>query len=143
MPVAHAPAHHHAYAASADRVEIAIVRIVNDIRRRYGIPSMRMSRTLDATASAHSWDMLRHNFLGHDASDGTPFALRMRRYTRARSIGETVMWTSGRGRPGAIVAAWMRSPPHRADLLSRAYHRIGVGRARGGRILFVTADLSS
>lgn len=141
MPVAHAPVHH--ASAAAYRVDAAIVRIVNDARRRYGLPRLRMSRTLTDTAAAHSSDMAAHNMLSHASSNGTPFAARLRAYTRAHAIGETLMWTTGRAGAATVVRAWMNSPPHRADLLSGNFHRIGVARARRGRSTFVTADLSS
>jgi uncharacterized protein YkwD len=33
--------------------------------------------------------------------------------------------------PAAIVGQWMRSPPHRAEILSRRLHDVGVGIAWG------------
>lgn len=47
-------------------------------------------------------------------------------------MGETLAWGSGpRGAPRAIVAAWLRSPPHRAVLLSRRYREIGLAAVPG------------
>ena len=51
-----------------------------------------------------------------------------------RSSGENVAegYTSG----AAVMAAWMMSPPHRANILSAKYTETGVGMARSksGRV---------
>jgi uncharacterized protein YkwD len=71
---------------------------------------------------------------------------RVRRYVRARAVGETLARVpfAMSGNAGAIVDAWMRSPSHRATLLSRSFRRVGVARraGRGGSVFF-TVDLAS
>jgi uncharacterized protein YkwD len=42
-------------------------------------------------------------------------------------------------RPSSVVAAWLASPAHRANLLSPRFHRVGVGDANG----LVTADFAA
>ena len=42
-----------------------------------------------------------------------------------------------------IVQAWMNSPPHRQEILTRAFRRVGVGAARGGPWTIVTANFTS
>lgn len=42
-----------------------------------------------------------------------------------------------------IVDLWLRSPAHRAELLSRGYRRVGVGLATGAAGTIVTADFAS
>ena len=55
----------------------------------------------------------------------------------ARSSGENVAegYTSGAG----LMASWMTSPPHRANILSAKYTETGVGmaRAENGRVYTV------
>jgi uncharacterized protein YkwD len=47
-------------------------------------------------------------------------------------VGENIGWGSGAlATPTALVAAWMRSPGHRANLLTRGYAEIGVGVVAG------------
>ena len=49
-----------------------------------------------------------------------------------RTLGEDIGWgTYDLGTPSAIVAAWMKSPPHRAIILSGRFREIGVGVAIG------------
>jgi uncharacterized protein YkwD len=146
VPMADAPAHHapapHAQART-DRIERAAIRAINRQRARYGLPALHLSSRLGAIATWHSWDMLRHGMLSHSSSDGTPFYTRIRRVVPARTVGETLIEYRGRYGGYSIVRAWLHSPPHRAELLSRSYHRIGVGRWRYRGMSVVTADFTS
>lgn len=138
VPVQHAPAH-----AAASRVETAIVRALNRTRSRYGLPRLHQSRTLFTLAGEHSRDMAVHGTLSHDSSDGTSFGDRLRRVTRARLMGETLVELSGAAGARRVVGAWMNSPGHREAILTGGYHRVGVGSVRRGRWFFVTADFTS
>jgi uncharacterized protein YkwD len=133
--------------ARLDRAERKVIRIVNRIRARSGLRRLRPSRALSRAASAHSGDMLRRNFLGHASSNGTPMSARVRRYTRARWVGENIAAVSGRRVAGRVVRMWMASPGHRAVLLAPAGRRIGVGHRRGSlggaRRAVVTIDMAS
>jgi len=146
VPMADAPAHHapapHAQART-DRIERAAIRAINRQRWRYGLPTLHVSNRLSAIATWHSWDMVRHGMLSHSSSDGTPFYTRIRRIVPARSVGETLIEFRGSYGGKAIVRAWMNSAPHRAELLSRRYHRVGVGRWRQRGMTIVTADFAS
>jgi uncharacterized protein YkwD len=91
--------------------------------------------------------MLVHDFFDHISSDGTPFARRLRRYSNARLLGETLALLGRSGGAGRGVRMWMESPPHRAVLLGAGFRRIGIAR-REGRIggfpqTVVTADFAS
>src|SRR4051794_3956278 len=84
------PAH-----VAANRVQVAIVRLLNRARAGSGIPSLRMTRKLNGVAVAHSRDLAAHGMFSHSSSDGTSFADRIRRVTGARLVGETLMEMSG------------------------------------------------
>jgi uncharacterized protein YkwD len=130
-----------------DRTERKVIRIVNRIRARHGLRRLKISRRLARAASQHTGDMIARNFLSHASSDGTGMAQRVRHYTGARWIGETIAVVSGRATASRAVRLWMHSPPHRAVLLSPAGRRIGVGKRRGwlggSRRAVFTADLAS
>jgi uncharacterized protein YkwD len=54
---------------------------------------------------------------------------------RRWSLGENIAWGSGaKASPKAIVSAWMASPPHRRNILTRKYRRIGIGVATGAPV---------
>ncbi len=132
-----------------DRVERSIVKSVNKQRAAYGLAKVHRSASLARAADFHSWEMLDANYFAHSSRNGSSFDNRVRRFSRRRSVGETLAWTSGCGRrsAGRIVGMWMNSPPHRAVLLSSRYRRIGVGKRTGHlgsmRACVVTADFAS
>ena len=51
------------------------------------------------------------------------------------TLGENIAWGSWEyATPASIVDSWMHSPPHRANILSRAFREIGIGVARGAPV---------
>ncbi len=132
-----------------DRVERAVIRLVNQRRARAGLPRVRRSRALNRAADAHSREMARRRFFAHSSANGASATARVRRFRRARRTGETIAWTSARGGRKArrVVRMWMASPGHRAALMTRAFRRVGVarrtGRWGGGRVAVFTLDLQS
>jgi uncharacterized protein YkwD len=130
-------------------VERAIVRSIDRHRASYGMHRVRPSFPLARAADGHSADMLAANYFAHSSSSGASFATRIHRYVRASHIGETLaMVTSCRGRRAAhlVVSMWMHSPVHRAILLTRGFHRVGVALRRGRlgsrHACVVTADFA-
>lgn len=126
-----------------DSVEMAVVNRVNAVRAQAGVPPVRPSGALARVASRHSSAQLRRGMLSHGS-----LGPRVRRYTNARTVGETIAWIGGGGGKAAkIVSMWMQSPPHRRQILSATYKRVGVGarsgRVRGRRGLMVTANFAS
>jgi uncharacterized protein YkwD len=126
---------------SFDRGERAIVRAVNRIRTRHGLPGVRRNVGLAAAADAHSAEMLATGTFGHGE-----IGPRVRAYANFHRIGETLAW-SPRCSAGKIVRMWMHSTPHRTVLLRRGYRNVGVGRRAGwlgySPICMVTADFGT
>ncbi len=143
MPAAHPPAHHSAAHQPARCAEHTVVRALNAARRLHGLAPLRLVENLSRVAHLHSRDLAEHNLLSHSGSDGTTFDTRIRRAVAARTVGETVIELGGRCTGRAIVRTWLRSPPHRVDVLAPGFGRVGVGRAsiRGASI--ITADFAS
>ncbi len=80
--------------------------------------------------------MLRHDYFAHTSPTGSTLAYRIHRsgFVRGYSweAGETLAWGIGtHGTAKATAIAWLKSPPHRAIMLSPAYHWIGIGRNCG------------
>lgn len=133
-----------------DGVESRVVSLINVHRADAGLAPMRASRRLAHAADAHSRDMARRGFFAHSSSSGLGFAARVRRFASAAYFGENLAYVP-HAQPGgqaeSVVGMWMRSPPHRAAILSSAFGRVGVAR-RSGRIGRVratvfTADFAS
>ena len=134
--------------AELNGFEREVIDGVNAARSQSGLAPVRAHRGLSRGADKHSRDMLRADFFDHSSSDGTPWERRVRRFTRANFVGETLA-ALGRRHGGAatVVQMWLESPPHRAIVLEPGFRRIGVGRRWGtlgsARNAVVTADFSS
>ena len=118
--------------AKQDRVERAVVKKVNALRAQHGLRKLRRSRGLARAADVKAHEVATTSVLSHASPDGTPMPTRVRRFVRARVVGETVGYVPSRSRQATmIVNAWMGSPSHRAALRSPQFRRVGVGRRRG------------
>ena len=130
-----------------DHAEIALVRTINTERARRGLRVLRPSRKLSRSADRHTRDMLRRGRLDHFSWDGTSFPSRLRAVVSWSRLGEVLAWTAHRPHSRTVVRMWLRSPPHRAQILDPSYRRIGVARRRGamqGRSGYAfTVDLAS
>ena len=134
--------------AKQDRVERAVVKQVNAVRAQHGLRKLRRHRGLARAADAKAVEVVTTQVLSHSSPDGTSMDDRVRRYVRAKIVGETLGYVPAKSRQAKrIVDGWMASPGHRAALLSPAFHRVGVGRRRtrlGSRPIAVIAlDLAS
>lgn len=139
--------HHVAGACASSHAEVrakairrsrdATLCLLNRVRARHGLRPLRLDRKLSRAARRHSRDMVRRRYFAHDSLDGrSPFdRMRATRYVPRNSswvLGENIGWGSGSlSQPIALVRAWMHSPPHRHNLLSRHFRDVGIGIARG------------
>jgi uncharacterized protein YkwD len=124
--------------------ERSLLDEINRVRAAHGAPPLRIDGRLERAARAHARDMLRRGYFAHG-----DFARRLAGFgARGPAVGENLGWGVGsRGSAQAIVAAWLASPGHRANLLRRGFTRVGVGRAIGtfagrGGTTVVTADFA-
>src|SRR5215212_4639463 len=115
----------------------ATLCVLNVERKKHGLRPLRLNRELAAAARGHSGAMAGKRFFSHDSRNGSSFVDRIRRtgYLRgARSwnVGENIAWGTGSlSTPRSIGRAWMNSPGHRANILSRSFRAIGIGIAAG------------
>ena len=114
-----------------------LLRALNAARAEHGVPPLRADRRLARAARAHSVDMVAHHYFAHETPVGERPCQRVARtgWLRGRRhwwVGENLAWgTALKGRPSAIVAAWLGSPPHRRVMLRRRYRVVGIGVVRG------------
>lgn len=80
---------------------------------------------LDQAAAAHSQDMATQNYFAHDSLDGrTPAQRAEAAGYDWRTIGENI--AAGYPTVQAVVAGWMASDGHCANVLNPAFSDIGV-----------------
>ena len=106
----------------------------NIVRRAYGLPAIRDNGRLDRSAVMKAGAVRRCGFTHTPC--GMPFTRTFRSagYLPARAVGENLAWGQGAlGSPHQTLAAWLRSPPHRANLLSRRWRDLGIA-VQAGRM---------
>ena len=127
---------------AADPLESAVVARVNSVRASHGLRPLANASLLKTAATRHVTDMARHGYFSHSWSTGAPFGRWIRAYWpgpgyRSWSAGENLYWRALDTNAVEVVNAWMASPPHRANLLSRGWRRLGVGAVVAGSPLGV------
>jgi uncharacterized protein YkwD len=98
-----------------------VVELVNRERRRIGVPPLVVEGRLSAVARTRASRMAEGRRLSHG---GWESALRAAGVT-SRTIGENI--AAGQPSARAVVMSWLGSRGHRANMLDRAFVRIGVG----------------
>lgn len=119
-------------AESAERAyEREVIRLVNVERSRAGLRPLSEDELLTRTARMKSQDMHDRRYFDHNSPTyGSPFQLMRSQGVRYRTAGENI--AMGYRSAAAVVAAWMNSPGHRANILNASYTRIGVGYVADG-----------
>jgi uncharacterized protein YkwD len=114
----------------------SVILLTNRERVRASLTPLRRNADLARVAQLQAEQMAAAGKLAHDLPGARypTLASRMKLIGyQYRSVGENVAegYTSG----AALMAGWMTSAPHRANLLSVRYTETGVGmaRARSGR----------
>jgi uncharacterized protein YkwD len=120
-------------ASTADRVDDAVLCLINAERRKHGLRPLKGNARLRRAADRHSGDMVSRHYFAHQSPSGGDVVSRARaaRYITPRKawqVAENIAWGSGRlGTPSAIVEAWMNSAGHRANILDGGLREAGVG----------------
>jgi uncharacterized protein YkwD len=121
-------------AANTALIRAATLCLINRERLTRGERALRPNARLRRAAQAHSMSMAFGDYFEHDGPSGqTPLArLRDVGYISSSrvgyEVGENIAWgTLYLATPRAIVAAWMASPGHRANILDARYRETGIG----------------
>ncbi len=89
---------------------------------------LTLNAELSKAAQAHADDMAAHSFLEHAGSDGSTFDERIRRTDfEGQPLGENI--AGGQRSPEEVVAKWVDSDGHCANLMNPEATKIGVGYA--------------
>jgi uncharacterized protein YkwD len=108
---------------------IALINIEIEIERANHpeLSPLSANGALTSAARGHSTDMAVNNFFSHTGSDGSSFWDRIIWAGYSPGSGAENI-AAGYGSPEAVVAGWMGSDGHRANILG-GYLEIGVGYA--------------
>jgi uncharacterized protein YkwD len=121
-------------AANIETVRAAILCLVNRERTSRGESALTVNRHLEASAQGHTESMANGDYFEHYGPGGQSPVSRARAagyITSSRTgwlIGENIAFgTLWLATPRAIVAAWMASPGHRANILNGRFRETGIG----------------
>jgi uncharacterized protein YkwD len=133
---------------SATAVNARVVELVNVARssgRKCGserfaaAPSLMVSQKLNKAADGHARDMARKKYFDHRGRDGSqPKDRVLRAGYHPRLTGENIAF--GPESAEEVVAGWLASPGHCANIMDSRFRDIGVGLATGrkrGQIYWV------
>ena len=104
-------------------------------------PPLSASRKLNDAAAGHARDMARRKFFDHRGDDGSqPKDRVIRAGYQPRLTGENIAF--GPESAEEVVAGWLASPGHCANIMDSRFQHIGVGLAtgRGARPDLLGAD---
>ena len=119
--------------ANLELIRNAVVCLENRERETHGEAPLHANGALQQAAQAHSENMVAHGYFDHVGPDGTPLQrLRAAGYltdpSAAYEVGENLAWgTLWLGTPRAVVAGWMASAGHRANILDARFRDTAVG----------------
>jgi uncharacterized protein YkwD len=115
-------------------VRAAILCLVNRERAAQGERLLAPDMRLQHAAQAHTDSMAYRDYFEHVGPRGdTPLSrIRATGYLYSSQVsyevGENIGWgTLWEGTPQAVVAAWMASPGHRANILDPRFRSTGIG----------------
>lgn len=103
-----------------------MLTLTNQERAKSGCGPLKFDRSLIDAAEAHAADMVDEHYFAHDSLDGrSPFDRMKAAGFAGGSMAENI--AVGYSTPAAVVAGWMKSPGHRANILNCGYTVIGIG----------------
>jgi uncharacterized protein YkwD len=117
-----------------ETVREATLCLINRERAAYGESPLHDNAQVQQAAQGHTESMVLDDYFGHLSPSGETILQRMRASGYVYSshvvcqVAENIAWgTNWLGAPKAIVAAWMASPEHRANILDPSYRDTGIG----------------
>jgi uncharacterized protein YkwD len=123
-------------------VEQAILRGVNEARKKEGLQPLATTEPLQALARGHSRQMAEKRFFSHESPGGETLEDRARRARIAYTwIGENIYQAVGLPRErfaAAAVESWMKSQGHRSNVLRPQFTHTGIGVWQNGNNLYAT-----
>jgi uncharacterized protein YkwD len=118
--------------ASAKKLRLATLCLLNRERGHYGLDALRVNSHLRLAAHRHANDMVTRRYFAHISSGGRRPSDRVRAAGYMGSahhwlVGENLVWGAGAfSTPIDRVRALMHSPPHRRNMLQPRFREVGI-----------------
>jgi uncharacterized protein YkwD len=139
-------------------LDAGVLGKLNAIRATHGLAPLHLSAGLTAAAAYHSRELVAGGYFAHTSADGGAFWKRIERWyaphqgSGSWSVGENLLWSSPGVDASQALVAWMKSPEHRANILSSDWREIGIAAVHvtkgsgvyGGRpVTIITTDFGA
>lgn len=115
-------------------VKAAVLCLINRERAENGLNPLIDNPRLEEAAEGHCAELISDDYFAHVSPSGETPVDRIRKTgyipkpTDGYVIGENLAWgTYSLATPAAIVAAWIASPGHLANILEAQYTETGIG----------------
>ena len=110
-----------------------VLELTNAERTRAGLAPLSLSPQLSQAAQRYSEVLATDTCFAHTCGPVPDMTQRDAQagYTGWTAVGENI--AAGYPSPEEVVAGWMASPGHRANILNPDYRELGVGLAAGGK----------
>jgi uncharacterized protein YkwD len=113
----------------------------NATRRTYGIPQLGWNNQLACLANDWSHHMASTGVLAHR---NLAVTINLPAYRNFKSLGENILKGPRTMSARSMHNAWMASPPHKKNMLSRNFTKVGYGIAYDSKgQIWVTANFGS
>jgi uncharacterized protein YkwD len=130
--------------SSLAAMESQVIALTNAQRAAHRCQPLRLDTRLRTAARAHSLEMARVSKLRHDSQDGQDPGERMSAAGYDSSGGWAENIARGYATAQAVMAAWLDSERHRANVLNCDLRAVGVGVARASNgQLYWTQDFGT
>ena len=117
-----------------EEIDAATLCLVNQERARNGELPLQPNGALEEAAQGHSEEMVSEDYFAHIAPSGLTPVGRVEgtgyipNQRVGYALGENIAWgTLQLSTPSAIVAAWIASPEHLANILYGSYRDTAIG----------------
>lgn len=108
-----------------DSVVMQLLQAHNQARQQNNLPPLALNADLQAAAQNHASYMAKVDKLAHSLiGDGTPWSRIEAAGYSYQVAGENIAWNQAD--VPTVMASWMNSPGHRANILGSAYQDVGL-----------------
>lgn len=130
------------YTYYADYTAADIFSLVNQEREKAGLPIFKISPELTAAAESKAADMKARGYFSHNAPDGkTPWLFIKAAGYEYEQAGENLAVNFKT--PAGVVAGWMESPGHKANILNPKFWEMGIAVVKEGENFLVVQEFGS
>jgi uncharacterized protein YkwD len=104
---------------------------INEARLAHKVRRLTVSGALARAARQHALVMGRLGFFSHSSADGASSGTRITSFyavggSAGWAVGEVILWGKQGLSASQVLARWLSSDPHRAQILDRRWRDIGV-----------------